>query len=255
MFELADNLAREFLNTASFARNNRHNRGSQFRRQRFRIHHVPVLFGHIQHVQSDDGGIAKLDDLRGKVEITLQVCRINNQHDDAWRRKLPDPAEEDVPGNLLIWRVRHQAVCSRQVDHRYWIIRNTSQEPAFLSLHGNPAIVADFLAQAVRALNSVVLPQLDCRPGPRTAGSGVLRRRGRSFGAITGHEGAVPDRLGGVHAFVWSRLSGHPRCIIRRCGVEPNLTARANLRREGAGGGRESAWLGCGIRIASPLAN
>ena len=60
-------------------------------------------FGAVGFVQSDDDGIAKIDNLDEQVEMTFEVGGIENTEDEVGGFLIFLITNEDIPGNFFVW--------------------------------------------------------------------------------------------------------------------------------------------------------
>ena len=101
---------------------------------------VSVLPHHIHHVDGHHHGDAQLHQLRGEVQVALQVCAVDDVQDDV--RPLPDQV---VPGHDFLQRVGRQAVDPRKIGDRHALV---SLQPALFFLHRHARPVAHKLVGA-----------------------------------------------------------------------------------------------------------
>ena len=78
---------------------------------------VPVLLRHINHVQRNQRRIPQFDHLAGVVEVALQVRRVHHHHDRRGRGQFRQPVEQHVARDLLVERLRAEAVGAGQIQH------------------------------------------------------------------------------------------------------------------------------------------
>ena len=82
-----------------------------------RVNLMPILLRHVDHVQGDEGRIAQLDHLRGKIKVALEIRRIDHHDDQLGRRHFRQTMKQHVARNLLVERLRAKAVGARQIEH------------------------------------------------------------------------------------------------------------------------------------------
>ena len=92
-----------------------------------------LALGHVDHVQGDDDRHAQLQDLRGQVEVALEVGGIDDGDDDVGPRLAGLLAEDDVDRDHLVGAARRQAVGAGQVDEVERPGRRGSCWPFFVS--------------------------------------------------------------------------------------------------------------------------
>ena len=106
----------QFGNTLSAIGDERNHRHTQAAAQFRPVDRVAVISRHINHVQRKNSRISEFDDLRGEIKIPLKVRRIDDNHHQFERRNFGHAMEEHITRNLLIERLRAQAVSSRQIE-------------------------------------------------------------------------------------------------------------------------------------------
>ena len=62
-----------------------------------------LVFGAVGFVQSDDDGIAKIDNLDEQVEVTFEVGGIENTEDEVGGFLIVLITNEHIPGNFFVW--------------------------------------------------------------------------------------------------------------------------------------------------------
>lgn len=77
---------------------------------------VAVLGGDIHHIERDERGVAEFEDLRGVVEVALEIRGIDDDDDEGGRRHVGQAVEEDVAGDLFVEGFRAEAVGAGQVE-------------------------------------------------------------------------------------------------------------------------------------------
>jgi hypothetical protein len=138
----------QFPHALVLARHERHDRHAQRLAQRSSVNLVAVLAGDVHHVEREDRGIAQLDDLRGEIEVALEVRRVHD-HDHGLRRwHFSDAVEQHVTRDLLVERLRAERVGARQVEDFDRDVRRRAEQAAFLALDGHARVVAHTRAQA-----------------------------------------------------------------------------------------------------------
>ena len=95
----------------------RQHRHAEFAGQLPGVNVVPVLLRHINHVQRNQRRMPQLDHLGGVVEVALQIRRIHHHHDHRGRGQLGQPVEQHVARDLLVERLRAEAVGAGQIQH------------------------------------------------------------------------------------------------------------------------------------------
>ena len=189
--ERRDNFLRQLGHAFAFTRDKREHGHAELLRQRGGVHRVAVLLGHVRHVQPENRRVAQLDDLRGVVEVALQIRGVHDHDHQRRRGHVGEPVEEDVARDFLIERLGAEAVSARQVEDGDAL---RALERAFLALDGDACVVADLRAQAGERVEERGLPAVR-----------VARQRDVELGGV-GH------RIQRKGAFTWpSPESAPPR--------------------------------------------
>ena len=130
--------------------------------------------GKVHHVEDQDDGPAEVQHLVDKVEVPLEVRRIDDAEDPVGLGRVRPAAEEHVARHGLVRGARGQRIGPGQVDDRdrLAVLRI---ERAHLLLHRDPGVVPDLLLQAgerveERALAAVRVADDRVDGRPRRAG-------------------------------------------------------------------------------------
>jgi len=204
-----------------------------------RVDQMPVVAGHIHHVQRHQRRIAQLDDLSRAVKIPLEVRSVHHNHNQVRRRHVLHPVKENVPRNLLVQRLRTEAVGPRQIqniDRRRGV---DARQTPLLPLHSDPGVVAHFRAQSRQDIEQRRLPAVRiARENHQERDAARGRSLGRGWSEMTydtahgfegdhGGEAASPE--------LWAQMHGAPARQARRGQGEPRQAVQAALRSGGSG--------------------
>ena len=111
---------------------------------------IAVLADDVHHVDGDDDRDAQLGELRGEVQVALEVRAVDDVQD-----RIGTLADQVVTGDDLLQRVRGQGVDTGKVGDRHTVVL---LELAFLFSTVTPGQLPTNWLEPVSALNSVVLP-------------------------------------------------------------------------------------------------
>ncbi len=93
----------ELSNATLGRRGNRDERHAKSFTERGGIKAESLGFGAVGFVQSDDDGIAKIDNLDERVEVTFEVGGIENTEDEVGGFLIVLITNEHIPGNFFVW--------------------------------------------------------------------------------------------------------------------------------------------------------
>ena len=105
-----------------------------------RVNAVAVLADNVHHVQRNDHRDAQFGELRGQVQVALQVGRV-----DDVEQRVRALVDQHVTGDDFFHRVRAQGVNARKIRNDDILL---ALEAAFLLLNRNARPVADELVRA-----------------------------------------------------------------------------------------------------------
>ena len=100
---------------------------------------IAVLADNVHHVDGDDDRDAQFGELRGEVQVALEVRAVDDVQD-----RIGTLADQVVTGDDLLQRVRGQGVDTRKVGDRHTVVL---LELAFLLFHGDAGPVANELVR------------------------------------------------------------------------------------------------------------
>ena len=106
-----------------------------------------LCLGHVDHVESDDGGQAQLENLGNEVEIALQVGGIEDTEQALGSRGVLPQVQQHITGDQLVGGMGSQAIAPGKVEE-FDPFPVLADELARILLNGDPGIVADFLPEA-----------------------------------------------------------------------------------------------------------
>ena len=114
-----------------------HHRHAQEGLQGVHVHGAAVLSDLVHHVECDDHGNVQLHELRGEVEVALDVGSVNNVDD-----RIGLGVDDELAAHDLLARVGRERVDARQVcDRGLWMAAHL----AVLAIHGDAREVAHVL--------------------------------------------------------------------------------------------------------------
>ena len=113
---------------------------AQLLRQAGHVDLVAALLHEVHHVERHHDGHAQIEDLRGQVQVALEVRRVHEVHDDVGAA-----VQQVVARHDLLGRVRRQRVHARQVRDDHVFVAGVLP---FLFLNGHARPVANVLAGA-----------------------------------------------------------------------------------------------------------
>ncbi len=100
----------------------------------------------IHHVEHNDDRQAKVEDLRGEVEVPLEIGRVDDAHDTVGAWCIAAAAEQHIAQHRLVGRTRRQTVGAGQIDQAH-PLSVLGEALAHLLFDRHARIVAHLLAQ------------------------------------------------------------------------------------------------------------
>jgi hypothetical protein len=127
------------------------NGNTEFAGDNRRINRQPVPFGHIDHIQRDDGGQAKRNQFNRKAQMIFKVARIN--HDDKRIRAALTRlhAHHYITCYLFVRTRRIKAVCAGKIDQLNGPAIRKRQSPR-MALNGHAGIISRLLSRASKRI-------------------------------------------------------------------------------------------------------
>ena len=190
----------QFRQPLAGAGDQRQHRHAEFAGQLPGVNLVPILLRHINHVQRNQRRIPQLDHLGGVVEVALQIRGIHHHDDHRGRGQLGQPVEQHVARDLLVERLRAEAVGAGQIQHARVQAGGRAEQPAFFALDRHAGVVADFGAQTGQGVEQrSSCRSSDCRSerctaataGPAWRAGPVRRGSGLTAAASAGKTGCA----------------------------------------------------------------
>ncbi len=129
-----------FHHAIALQRGNLDDRHAQVIGELGRVNAVAVLADNVHHVQRNDHRDAQFGELRGQVQVALQVGRV-----DDVEQRVRALVDQHVTGDDFFHRVRAQGVNARKIRNDDILL---ALEAAFLLLNRNARPVADELVRA-----------------------------------------------------------------------------------------------------------
>ena len=115
----------------------------------FRVDPIPVFLHNIHHIDSHDNRNSQLHQLCGQIEVSLQVCSVNNIDDG-----IRPFCQQIVSGHDLFQRIWRQRVDTRKVCNNNILL---SLQPSFLFFHRNSRPVSHKLVGAGQSIKQCCL--------------------------------------------------------------------------------------------------
>ena len=110
-----------------------------------------LFFGHVDHVEREDGGQSQFQNLRGEVQIALKICSVGDHHNNLRRRGVRLPAQQHIARNDFIRGTGLQAVAPGEIDNRKSFAVSPKTE-ALLFFDCDTRVIPDLLAHACECI-------------------------------------------------------------------------------------------------------
>ena len=115
------------------------------------IHRRPLCHGDVDHVQRDDCWESQLQDLRDKIEVSLEMGGVDHAEDALGPRCVLTQIEEDVASDAFVGSVRADAVTAREIEQLN-PFSMLADELTGLFLHGDAGIIGHLLSQSCQGV-------------------------------------------------------------------------------------------------------
>ena len=148
----------------------------------------------VVHVERQDGGHARLEDLRREVEVALEVARVGDHDGGVGPLRVGATTEQHVHRDHLVGGPRREAVRAGEVEHLH------SGQPAQRAaplVHGHAGVVPHLRVEPRERVEDRRLPGVGVADERHPARArGVSRRGNRGRARIAGHVSPPPVARG-----------------------------------------------------------